>query len=130
MVFPHTKSLLQKWLDALHGSSPAHVLRWYRIKIGLWIVITITFMVTWFCNTSYMINTPIIDTINISSPWSIAYHCMINISSPWSIVYHSMINKFHPWSTVYHWMINIFHTWSTALSQHDKQFYTWSTTAS
>ena len=32
-----------------------------------------------------MINTPIIGTINISSPWSIAYH--------------SMINRFHPRST-------------------------------
>ena len=46
-----------------------------------------------------MINTPIIGTINISSPWSISYHSMINISSPWSIAYHSMINRFHPRST-------------------------------
>ena len=46
-----------------------------------------------------MINTPIIGTINISSPWSISYHSMINISSPWSIAYHSMINRLHPWST-------------------------------
>ena len=45
------------------------------------LVITITFMMTWLCNTSCMINS------------------LINISSGWSIGYHSMINRFHPWST-------------------------------
>ena len=73
----------------------------------------ITFMVTWLCNTSCMINSLCIATINKYHAWSIAYHSMINRFHAWSTAFHSMINKFHAWSIAYHSMINKFHTWST-----------------
>ena len=77
------------------------------------LVVTITFMMTWLCNTSCMINSPFTAMINKYHAWSIAYHSMINRFHAWSTAFHSMINKFHAWSIAYHSMINKFHTWST-----------------
>ena len=77
------------------------------------IVVTITFMMTWLCNTSCMINSPFTAMINKYHAWSIAYHSMINRFHAWSTAFHSMINRYHAWSIAYHSMINKFHTWST-----------------
>ena len=84
-----------------------------RATVVRGVVVTITFMMTWLCNTSCMINSPFTAMINKYHAWSIAYHSMINRFHAWSTAFHSMINKFHAWSIAYHSMINKFHTWST-----------------